>query len=62
MEPEAEIKEYLRGGGSATRKRLIEEADSDSVDVARALGELILSGEVEEYPGIRGAYRLTGDE
>ena len=39
MDPETEIKEYLRGGGTVTRKRLIEEAGSDSVEVVGALGE-----------------------
>jgi len=55
------IIELLDEPGSRTKESLVAELDGevDSTEVTRALGELLVSGEVEEHPEIAGAYRLA---
>lgn len=52
------VLELLDEPGSRTRHSLIAELDGvDSAEVARALGQLLVDGEIEEHPDIDGAYR-----
>lgn len=51
------VLEHLEEPGSRTKDSLLEELDAvDSAELTRALGQLILDGEIQEHPDIEGAY------
>lgn len=55
------ILELLAGPGTRTKASLVSELEGEveQIEVTRALGNLVVEGEVEEHPEIDGAYRLT---
>lgn len=55
------VRELLDAPGTRTRDSLIRELEGEvePTAVTRALGKLVVAGEVEEHPEIEDAYRLA---